>query len=72
MSNKKNPRRSGQRKAGGYAHRMFAARFAVGLGADHDGGRRGSARDVREQKTQDRRKRRRAEDEALRGGKHEE
>lgn len=62
MSAKKNPRRKGQKKAGDHARRMWQAQVKAGLGySDHDGGRRGSAKDVREAKTIRRRQRRRKE-----------
>lgn len=44
-----------------YAYLVYRARFKVGLGADHDGGHRGSAKDVKEAKTHYRRTRRRQE-----------
>lgn len=44
-----------------HRHAMFVARFKYGLSADHNGGRRGSAKDLKETKTQMRRQRRRKE-----------
>ena len=61
MSAKKNPRRKGQKKAGDHSAKMMQARWKAGIGYSHDGGRRGSAKDVREAKTIRRRQRRRKE-----------
>ena len=44
-----------------YGYAVFQARWRLGVGMDHDGGRRGHAKDVREAKTQERRQRRRKE-----------
>lgn len=55
---RKNPPNSGF----DYSSLVHRARWRVGLGMDHSGGHRGSAKDVKDVKTQDRRKRRRAAD----------
>lgn len=54
---RKNPPNSGFN----YSVLVYRARTRVGLGADHDGGHRGSAKDVKEVKTTFRRIRRRVE-----------
>lgn len=50
-----------------YRYKMFCSRMKQGVqGMDHDGGRRGSAKDVREQKTIEVRKARRKHERNLR------
>ncbi|MDU8350766.1 hypothetical protein RYA05_02540 [Pseudomonas syringae pv. actinidiae] len=57
---KTNHRRSKAKKGGfDYAHNMFVKRLRLGLGAAHDGGRRGSAKDIKALKTSMRRSARR-------------
>ncbi len=63
---KTNHHRKNKSKGGhDYSSLNFMKRLKVGLGMDHDGGHRGSARDIREAKTHDRRKRRRIEKTSL-------
>lgn len=60
-------RKSPEGESFDYRWAMFHSRNAHGLGfSDHDGGRRGSAKDVREQKTHEVRQRRRKEGRATR------
>lgn len=63
-----NPRRKNKRsnKCPDYSTLNFWRRFRVGLGADHDDGHRGSAEDIREVKTLDRRQKRRRANDAVR------
>lgn len=64
---KTNHRRSQKCDTGGfnYSFMNFVRRFKRGLGADHDGGHRGSARDIREAKRQVTREERRKLDRQL-------
>lgn len=62
---KTNHRRINKSNGFDYAHMNFVKRFKVGLGADHDGGHRGSAKDIKEVKTQNRRQARRKANNAV-------
>lgn len=57
---KTNHRRTNKSNGYDYSYLNFMKRWHVGLGMDHDGGHRGSAKDIKEVKTHDRRKKRRA------------
>lgn len=57
---KVNHRRKNPPRSFAYAYLMYRKRVKVGLGAAHDGGRRGAAKDVRELKEHERRAERHA------------
>ena len=56
---KTNHRRTNKSNGYDYGYLEFCKRFKIGLGADHDNGRRGSAREIKQHKTLERRKKRR-------------
>jgi hypothetical protein len=56
---KTNHRRKNPTNGFDYSALNMCARFRVGLGSSHDGGHRGSAKDIKEVKTLDRRQTRR-------------